>query len=141
MEYDEHLERIIGLLNRVSNIHFQSQFRTLELGHSQAKTLYYIYLKKKVLPKQIAEYFQLDKGSVTSLIKGLEKNGFLIRETHPTDNRCFYLKISTKAEEVIPEIEKVLSDWSHILQNGFSEKEKQTLNQLMKRMIKNVSAI
>ena len=70
--------RIIGILYRQSTTYFQNEFKPFGLGHSQGKVLLFIDIHEKVLPKQIAEYYNLDKGSVTSLIKGLEKNKFVL---------------------------------------------------------------
>ena len=76
------LGRLIGILYRQSTTYFQKEFKTFGLGHSQGKVLRFIDLNGKVLPKQIAEYYNLDKGSVTSLIKS---NKFNREET--TDGR------------------------------------------------------
>jgi MarR family transcriptional repressor of mepA len=137
---DENLiGKMIGVLYRQSTTYFQNEFKPFGLGHSQGKVLRYIYLNKKVLPKQIAIYFNLDKGSVTSLIKGLEKNNFVIREIHPTDKRCFYLSLSTKSEKVIPDLNVIFEKWSEKLVSNFSEEEKKNLISSLQKMIDTVS--
>jgi len=133
------LGRLIGILYRQSTTYFQKEFKTFGLGHSQGKVLRFIDLNGKVLPKQIAEYYNLDKGSVTSLIKSLEKNGFLERESHPTDNRCFYLTLSSKAKEIMPELNQIFENWASKLVSGFSDEEKNLLIGSLQKMIDNVS--
>ena len=96
-------------------------------------------VEEKVLPKQIAEYYNLDKGSVTSLIKSLEKNGFLERQSHPTDNRCFYLTLSSKAKEIMPELNQIFENWASKLVSDFSDEEKNLLIESLQKMIDNVS--
>ena len=133
------LGRLIGILYRQSTTYFQKEFKTFGLGHSQGKVLRFIDLNGKVLPKQIAEYYNLDKGSVTSLIKSLEKNGFLERESHPTDNRCFYLTLSSKAKEIMPELNQIFENWASKLVSDFSDEEKNLLIGSLQKMIDNVS--
>ena len=133
------LGRLIGILYRQSTTYFQKEFKTFGLGHSQGKVLRFIDLNGKVLPKQIAEYYNLDKGSVTSLIKSLEKNGFLERQSHPTDNRCFYLTLSSKAKEIMPELNQIFENWASKLVSGFSDEEKNLLIGSLQKMIDNVS--
>ena len=137
---DENLiGKMIGVLYRQSTIYFQNEFKPFGLGHSQGKVLRYIYLNKKVLPKQIATYFELDKGSVTSLIKGLESNNFVIRESHPTDKRCFYLSLSAKSKRIIPDLNVIFEKWSEKLIFNFSDEEKKHLISSLQKMIDNVS--
>ena len=138
---DENLiGKMIGVLYRQSTTYFQNEFKPFGLGHSQGKVLRYIYLNKKVLPKQIAIYFNLDKGSVTSLIKGLEKNGFVTRENHPTDRRCFYLSLSAKSKKIIPDLNVIFEKWSEKLASNFSEEEKKRSISSLQKMMDNVSA-
>lgn len=137
---DENLiGKMIGVLYRQSTTYFQNEFKPFGLGHSQGKVLRYIYLNKKVLPKQIAIYFNLDKGSVTSLIKGLEKNNFVIRESHPTDRRCFYLSLSAKSKKIIPDLNVIFEKWSEKLISNFSEEEKKHSITSLQKMIDNIS--
>lgn len=137
---DENLiGKMIGVLYRQSTTYFQNEFKPFGLGHSQGKVLRYIYLNKKVLPKQIAIYFNLDKGSVTSLIKGLEKNNFVIRESHPTDKRCFYLSLSAKSKKIIPDLNVIFEKWSERLVSNFSEEEKKHSISSLQKMMDNVS--
>tara|TARA_B110000046_G_C12983945_1_gene394708 strand:+ start:1140 stop:1562 length:423 start_codon:yes stop_codon:yes gene_type:complete len=137
---DENLiGKMVGVLYRQSTTYFQNEFKPFGLGHSQGKVLRYIYLNKKVLPKQIAKYFELDKGSVTSLIKGLERNNFVIRESHPTDKRCFYLSLSAKSKRIIPDLNVIFEKWSEKLTFNFSEEEKKHLIYSLQKMIDSVS--
>jgi DNA-binding MarR family transcriptional regulator len=133
------LGRLIGILYRQSTTYLQKEFKPFGLGHSQGKVLRYIDLNKKVLPKQIAEYYNLDKGSVTSLIKSLEKNGFLERELHLTDKRCFYLTLSSKSKQVMPELNQIFENWSSKLVSDFSDEEKKFLIESLQIMINNSS--
>ncbi|MFT5250555.1 MAG: MarR family transcriptional repressor of mepA [bacterium] len=137
---DENLiGKMVGVLYRQSTTYFQNEFKPFGLGHSQGKVLRYIYLNEKVLPKQIAKYFELDKGSVTSLIKGLERNDFVIRESHPTDKRCFYLSLSAKSKRIIPDLNVIFEKWSEKLTFNFSEEEKKHLIYSLQKMIDSVS--
>ncbi|MCB0425448.1 MAG: MarR family transcriptional regulator [Mangrovimonas sp.] len=139
MKNSKLLGQLIGILYRQSTTYFQKEFKPFGLGHSQGKVLRYININGKVLPKDIAEYYNLDKGSVTSLIKSLEKNDFLERETHPTDKRCFYLALSPKAKQIIPNLDSIFSNWSERLLEGFSEDDKDFLLESIQKMIDNVS--
>ena len=133
------LGRLIGILYRQSTTYFQKEFKPFGLGHSQGRVLRFIDLNGKVLPKQIAEYYNLDKGSVTSLIKSLEQNGFLEREAHPTDKRRFYLALSPKSKQIMPALNQIFENWSSKLVSDFSDEEKNFLIGSLEKMIDNVS--
>jgi DNA-binding MarR family transcriptional regulator len=133
------LGQLIGILYRNSTTYFQKEFKPFGLGPSQGKVLRFIDINGRVLPKDIADYYHLDKGSVTSLIKSLEKNDFLERETHPTDKRCFYLNLSPKAKQIIPDLNVIFNNWSNRLLQGFSEADRLILIESIQKMINNVS--
>ena len=140
MKNSKLLGQLIGILYRHSTSYFQKEFKPYGLGHSQGKVLRFININERVLPKDIAKYYNLDKGSVTSLIKSLEKNGFLVRETHPKDKRCFYLSLSLKAKQIMPDLDNIFKNWSDKLLNDFSEGDKTFLLESIQKMIDNVSS-
>ena len=137
MTDDRLIGRLIGILYRQSTTYFQNEFKPYGIGHSQGKALRYIDINGKVIPKQIAEYYNLDKGSVTSLINGLEKKGLIKREPHPTDKRCFYLLLSTKAKQIMPNLNAVFVRWSEQLLHDFSKDDQKFLNECLQKMIDN----
>lgn len=129
--------RLIGVLYRQSNIYFQNELKALGLGPSQGKALMFIHLNERVISKHIATYYSLDKGSVTSLINGLVKNKFVIKENHPLDKRSSYLTLTDKALEIMPRLQKIFENWSNSLLKDIPKKEQDQLVLLLEKMIAN----
>jgi MarR family 2-MHQ and catechol resistance regulon transcriptional repressor len=74
---------------------------------------------------------------MTGIAKRLEKNGFIMRKSDPSDERVTILEITTKGKATLSKIEKERDDNVHAMLMGFSEQEKRELLDRVKRLIKN----
>jgi MarR family 2-MHQ and catechol resistance regulon transcriptional repressor len=74
---------------------------------------------------------------MTGIAKRLEKNGFIMRKSDPSDERVTILEITTKGKTILSKIEKERDDNVHAMLMGFSEQEKRDLLDRVKRLIKN----
>jgi DNA-binding MarR family transcriptional regulator len=79
--------------------------------------------------------------NMTGIAKRLEKSGFLTRTSDPSDERVTLLKITPKGKALLTNIEKERDQHMHQMLDGFSEKEKQDLLKIVKRLIKNSGQI
>lgn len=79
--------------------------------------------------------------NMTGIAKRLEKSGFLTRTSDPSDERVTLLNITPKGKALLARIEKERDQHMHQMLDGFSEKEKQDLLKIVKRLIKNSGQI
>ena len=75
--------------------------------------------------------------NMTGLAKRLEKNGFIVRKSDPSDERVTILEIMPKGKKVLANIEKDRDDYLHAMLKGFPEQEKREILDKVKRLIKN----
>ncbi len=130
--------RLLSILHRQTQVYLQKALDPLDLGHGQARVLRYIDRNPGVRQQDISEYFRLDKGSTSTLIRSLDKKGFLEKELDMEDNRAYRLVASQKAVDLRTQLEEIFSKWTDRLLNGFADSEKDQLIEQMERMIRNV---
>jgi len=75
--------------------------------------------------------------NMTGIAKRLEKNGFIIRKSDPSDERVTILEITQKGKKTLTKIEKERDENMHAMLKGFSEQEKRGLLDRVKRLINN----
>ena len=75
--------------------------------------------------------------NMTGIAKRLEKNGFIMRKSDPSDERVTILEITPKGKRTLKNIEKEKDRCLEILLKGFSKKEKEQIQSYIMRLIKN----
>lgn len=75
--------------------------------------------------------------NMTGIARRLEKNGFIDRNSDPTDERVTILKITEKGKKTLGYIERERDDYMHAMLKGFVDQEKETLLSNLKLLIKN----
>ena len=137
MEENKSIGRLISILYRQSKVYFHRKLEPYGLGHGQMPVLMFIIHHKGSTQHDISDHFLLDKGSTSSLIKNLEKNGFIRREQHGEDRRSYKLYPTQKTERLLPEFHQIFQGWTEILLAGFNDDEKEQSFTLLNRMIEN----
>ena len=106
------------------------------LSNQQARILMYmskhnIKGQAKIKRKDLENYLNLKGSSVTRLINGLEKNGFLERTHSEKDARRTIMNLTDKAKELVQQMDLVFEATDNQLQEGMSEEEKLTFRLLL----------
>lgn len=126
--------RLINELSRGAHIFFQHEFKKYNIGHAQIRTLFYIVHNESQTQKQLANYLNLDKSSITSQLQILERNGYISRATSKIDARMQVIGITDKTREILEPLQQVFSSWTETLLDGFNEKERSTIFNYLERM-------
>ena len=87
--------------------------------------------QKNIKRKDLENYLNLKGSSVTSLMNGLEKNGFLERVPSEKDGRRKILSLTEKSKEIVKQMDVVFEATDNQLQEGMSEEEKMTFRLLL----------
>jgi len=94
---------------------------------AQSRILRYIRDQKKpIYQKDIERAFCQRRSSVSEMVKGLEKQGFLVRESVEGDARLKKMVLTPKALELIDSVKKVMDDNEVLLHSALSEAEFET---------------
>ncbi|MCM1265877.1 MAG: MarR family transcriptional regulator [Candidatus Gastranaerophilales bacterium] len=105
------------------------------LTNQQARILMYIdkHIRKQqnIKRKDLEDFLNLKGSSVTSLMQGLEKNGFIERTTTESDARRKVLNLTDKSKDLIKQMDLIFEATDNQLQEGMSEEEKMTFRLLL----------
>ena len=106
------------------------------LSNQQARVLMYLSKhnirgQKNIRRKDIEEFLNLKGPSVTSLMNGLEKNGFIERVESDKDARRKILSLTQKSKELIEQMDLIFEATDNQIQEGMSEEEKMTFRLLL----------
>lgn len=94
--------------------------------------------KRDVFQKDIEEHFELRGSSVTSTLQNLEKMGFIVRESIPTDQRLKRIVLTKKALDIHNQITKNIEQVEKEAFSSISKEEEQLLSNLLERILNNI---
>jgi DNA-binding MarR family transcriptional regulator len=114
-------------------------FREYDLSFPQYNVLRVLDASKEGQSRitDVSRIMLVPGANMTGLAKRLEKNGFIIRKSDPSDERVTILEIMPKGKKVLANIEKDRDNYLHAMLKGFPEQEKREILNKVKRLIKN----
>lgn len=105
------------------------------LTNQQARILMYIdkniRKQRNIKRKDLETFLNLKGSSVTSLMHGLEKNGFIERSQSSKDARRKELLLTSKARALVEQMDLIFEATDNQLQEGMTEEEKMTFRLLL----------
>ncbi|WP_130891905.1 MarR family winged helix-turn-helix transcriptional regulator [Fusobacterium ulcerans] len=87
----------------------------------------------------LSNLMNLSGPSVTSLLNGLEKNGFIIRHPGSEDERTIIIEITSKAQKLIDKSNDIFKETEKKLLYNFSNEEKKIFLKLLEKAYLNMS--
>lgn len=84
---------------------------------------------------------QTDKGNVSKLLHKMEKKALLFRKPGILDKRQKDNVLTYKAQKLIPEVKKVLTNWERVCFQGLSPKEIKLFSKISQVVYKNTMAL
>jgi len=106
------------------------------IGNQQARIIGFIYEKQKqgvsLCQKDIEAWIGITGASVTSLLQGLEKKGFIKRITGVKDERTKELILTVKGKELIDTLIAIFHDTEKKIIQGMTEEQKNFTLQLLR---------
>ena len=82
---------------------------------------------------------QLKGPSVTSLLNGLEKKGFIIRYSREDDGRAMNIKVTEKGDKVLVALRDVFKSTEQQLHSGMAPEEQEQFLMLLQKAHDNLS--
>ncbi len=133
-----------GLIHKVAHkMKREIDHANQKLGVSgvQGRIIGYVRCESKnrdVFQKDIEEHFELRGSSVTSTLQNLEKMGFIVRESIPTDQRLKSIVLTKKALDIHNQITKNIEQVEKEAFSSINKEEEQLLSDLLKRILNNI---
>ena len=114
-----------------------------ELTGMQGWIIAYLYengLDKNIYQKDIETKFKIRRSTVTGILKLMEKNGLLTRESVSSDARLKKLVLTDKAVRAHERFEICARETDELATKGISDKELSDFYNTASRMIDNLSS-
>lgn len=131
------------LRNSIHKIKMQidSNLMQYDITNQQARVVGFIGEKQDegitVYQKDIESYLDITGASVTNLLRGLEKKGFIERIRSASDDRVKELSLTLKGKELIATFNSVFSETENKIVQGMTKEQKELFLELLKMVINN----
>ncbi|MDZ5472184.1 MarR family transcriptional regulator [Bacillus sp. 31A1R] len=86
----------------------------------------------------MAHELDMDKPTISGVIKRLTDKGFIEKLPHPTDKRAFILCLTSKTKEMIPSLEELSDKTIKKATTGFTPNELEELTRYLIRVSQNL---
>jgi DNA-binding MarR family transcriptional regulator len=130
--------REIGMIARALDSISNIEFKEFELTKGQYLYLVRICENPGIIQEKLAEMIKVDRTTAARAIKKLELNGFIEKKEDEHNQKIKKLFPTEKGEKVYPFIRRE-NDYSNtVALSGFSEREAETIFNLLQRVRKNV---
>lgn len=130
--------REIGMIARALDSISNIEFKEYDLTKGQYLYLVRICENPGIIQEKLAEMIKVDRTTAARAIKKLEVNGFIERKEDSHNKKIKKLFPTEKGKNVYPFIKRE-NDYSNIVAlEGFSEREVETIFNLLQRVRKNI---
>lgn len=132
-----HLIRSIAIKMKLSA---DKKVKKLGLNSQQGRMIDYIYEHQDsgIIQKDLAQAFQRTEASITSMLQGLEKKGYIERRTSKENERQKYIYVLPKGVELIEDFNKSVVEEEENIIACLTEQEKETLVALLLKVDRNL---
>ncbi|GIO54471.1 MULTISPECIES: MarR family winged helix-turn-helix transcriptional regulator [Paenibacillus] len=127
-------QRVREIIDQLLKDHGLNSSQAILLSHIHQSIEEHIEINRKYLEKTMA----LSGPSVTNLLNGLEKSGFITRNSNPKDGRNLRIDITDKAKQFLSERSDAFSKSEELITQGMSDAEKAMFVSLLTRAFENV---
>ncbi|MBW4661543.1 MAG: MarR family transcriptional regulator [Drouetiella hepatica Uher 2000/2452] len=128
------IARIARMVLRITDEH------SAKLGISQSKLAVLLYLSSEsepgASPSSIAKHCGVSRAAMTGLLDGLEQDGYVERDDHPSDRRALRIKMTQKGQQFLDWIAPQDQYWMSEVMDSLDEAERRKLIDLVVRVIK-----
>lgn len=108
----------------------------LGLNSQQGRVIGYIYdhQDEGIIQRDLADVFHKRGATITSMLKGLEKNEYIERRIPSDNERQKNLYVLPKGEKLINDFNEVFSDLENKITSCLTEEELKTLEKLLSKI-------
>lgn len=110
------------------------------VGRHALIRLLYFAPEKRLTQFEVASEMQVTSSNVTFLVDGLEKEGLVQRQPHPSDRRTVYVQLTEEGDRFGDLIVPSMARFMARMLEGFSAEEKATFGELLERFQRNAES-
>ncbi|SOD60437.1 DNA-binding transcriptional regulator, MarR family [Streptomyces zhaozhouensis] len=132
---DTELRYLVLAAQREGARAMSAQLRPLGLTPAQAEILLVLSRKAPLTLAELGRQVVCESGSPSRLVDTLTKAGLVEREPGRIDRRVIYLRLSTRGEEMIPQLREVDTAMDRMVGSGLSEEHREIVIMALRRVI------
>ncbi|WP_253649316.1 MarR family winged helix-turn-helix transcriptional regulator [Vibrio tubiashii] len=131
---------LVGLASRVLTNELEAQFSQngLNLTREQWIFLMTVIEAERITPLELSQRLLKNRGSVTSLIKGLEKRELIRRLTSETDGRSYSIVATAEAIALVESSKHIAFGVLGKALHNFDSQQQQQLHELLNMFVENL---
>ncbi|CAH0119713.1 hypothetical protein PAE9249_02220 [Paenibacillus sp. CECT 9249] len=107
------------------------------IATSHGDIIYALFKTPRLTMADISRRINKDKSTVTALVDKLVRLGYVTKERDVEDTRVVYVALTDKGKELQPIFESVSKELLDLFYLGISEKEKENLLHILKKIYDN----
>ena len=124
-----------SILYRCNQKYFDKLLSEYDLGYTHMLLLTEIYEKEGISMNELAFRGVFDKGTITKSIQRLEQLGYVAIENSEADKRSKLLYTSKKAQEIMPKLYRLRSEWNSYLSTDLNSDELEAYTNAQAKLI------
>ncbi|WP_138753118.1 MarR family winged helix-turn-helix transcriptional regulator [Paenibacillus sinopodophylli] len=114
----------------------EGALRPLGLTPQQSQTMHLLAIKPGAMNPDIEQLLFIDKSSVTSLINGMVRRGWVIRQEHDQDARMKRIYLTDEGQVKFKQSQEAVQQAKDKSSNLLTKDETAVLHDLLKKIIK-----
>ncbi|MBQ9160115.1 MAG: winged helix-turn-helix transcriptional regulator [Methanobrevibacter sp.] len=118
--------------------YMKSRINAMNLGHD-VRYIMFIYDNPNCSQEDLVNMFGQSKGNVAKVLKKLEDDKLIKRQTNPENRRKYMLNTTEKGSEIVPKIRQISLDWE--TEVGIDESDEELRQRLKEIAIKGMELI
>jgi DNA-binding MarR family transcriptional regulator len=119
---------MVGRLDRALRHQFRRVLDPLGLTLGQYTALSVFYSSGRLSNAKLAERTMVSPQAANELIKGMEKNGWIVRQPDPNHGRIIQISLTKEGKQLLTRCNKVIAKMEREMLKGLSKKEIATLH-------------
>lgn len=141
----ERVHAMMDLIMRMNRAHHRVVERTLsrtDMHGGQHRMLMALSrCGRLATQKELAQRMDISPATVATMLKKLERGGYIVRRAGDADGRCNEVEITKQGYEVIERTHRTFSDIEQRMFEGFAEEELCALQGFIERVNTNLRAM
>ena len=131
----------IDRTSKVSKIYSQKEFDRKKLGITIDQWVLFKIIEESqpISQKELADKSKRDPASITRTLDILQRKALVLREPIPDNRRQYNIRLTDKGASFVKEHMKMIDRHRKASVKGFSEKELETLKEMLLRIQTNMS--
>lgn len=132
---------LLGLMGKSMHLigkRAQELYAEYDLNRAQSGILFALHQEDSMSQKELAKRLNVTPPSITSIIKKMEQEGYIIRKADEQDQRVMRLTLAKKGKDCVAYVIKTAEKLEEIVFEGMTAEEKMLFRRLLLQILENV---